>query len=725
MASPARIIAQLRRLDWARGLRAGLAVAAAMVVCRMLGLPMGWSALGAFEGNIVDNGGPYRVRFISIAMLMGAGSLGAVLATLASPHLAWTLVLTVVFSFVITYLRAAGPSFTTSSVIILVVYFVGLDHPAASLAGALSQAGLFLGGCAFAAILSLLLWPVYPFGHARRVIALCFGVLAQSLAEIDALLAEADAAKDQGSSWTARWFSLVQGFPNRMRSALEAARSSLGSVRARTPARSARGRNLAVLLEIADTLFSRGLAMIDLAERSAIEGNAEDIAFARQRLAWLGQAAVLVERGLDDRARLAEFLREGNTLIAGTRVANGAADSAGDAAMFAAAFHALQAECAQNLETALEALTGIWTGVDPIFSRRQVPGTPLQVRAEQRLRLKGRGALESLQENWTFASSALRHALRTSAVCVSSVLLVRALHLPYGEWMALTAVIVLQPYVAHTWQKSLQRVGGTIAGGVLAALLVVFIRTPEALIATVCITAFFTLAWFAVDYAWYCFFLTPTFVLLTVHGRHDWRIAGIRAMDTILGAALALVAVKLLWTESEHLRLGEILARSGEANEAYLAAMRRYWSTPNPEKAAANVDILAPARRHAGLANNESEEALERLMMEGTQNPAASVRTEHALAFATYSRRLTQGMVSVALVHPVPPGPEWVPFVDDLQDRLHRIAGLLRGENVELGKPQPQPLLPAGEEQSQATRLRQHVEVLEKSAQGIGPPPRL
>jgi uncharacterized membrane protein YccC len=712
-------MAQLRRLDWARGLRAGLAVGAAMVVCRMLGLPMGWSALGAFEGNIVDNGGPYRVRFVSIAMLMVGGSLGAVLASLASPHLAWALVLTAGFSFVITYLRAAGPQLTTSSVIILVVYFVGIDHPSATLAGALSQAGLFLGGCAFAAILSLLLWPVYPFGHARRVIALCFGVLAQSLAEMDALLVEADAAKDQGSAWTARWFSLAQGFPNRMRSALEAARSSLGSVRARTPARSARGRNLAVLLEIADILFSRGLAMIDLAERSAIEGNAEDIAFARRKLAWLGQAALLVERGLGDRARLAEFLRQGNTLIAAARVANGAADSAGSAAMFAAAFHALQAECAQNLEAALGALTGIWTGIDPVFSRRQVPATPHQVRAEQRLRLKSSGAFESLRENWTFTSSALRHALRTSAVCVSSVLLVRALHLPYGEWMAFTAVIVLQPYVAHTWQKSLQRVGGTIAGALLAALLMVLVRTPEALMGTVCLTSFFTLAWFAVDYAWYCFFLTPTFVLLTMHGRHDWRLAGIRAMDTILGAALALIAVKLLWTESEHLRLREILARSGQANADYLAAMRRYWSTLKAEKAAANVDILAPARRHAGLANNESEEALERVMMEGTQNPAASVRTEHALAFATFSRRLTQGMVSVALVHPVPPGPEWVPFVVDLEDRLHRIAGLLRGEDVELGQPQTQALLPAGEEHGQATRLRQQVEVLEKSAQGI------
>jgi hypothetical protein len=41
---------------------------------------------------------------------------------------------------------------------------------------------------------------------------------------------------------------------------------------------------------------------------------------------------------------------------------------------------------------------------------------------------------------------------------------------------------------------------------------------------------------------------------------------------------------------------------------------------------------------------------------------------------------------------------------------------------VELGKPQSQALLPAGEEQNQATRLLQQVNVLEKSAQGIGPP---
>jgi hypothetical protein len=82
-------------------------------------------------------------------------------------------------------------------------------------------------------------------------------------------------------------------------------------------------------------------------------------------------------------------------------------------------------------------------------------------------------------------------------------------------------------------------------------------------------------------------------------------------------------------------------------------------------------------------------------------------------------------MVTVALLHPSPPGSEWLPFVEDLEARLHRIAGLLRGDDVELATVQPQARLPAGEEQSQAMRLRRQMEVLEKSALDIGRAPRL
>jgi uncharacterized membrane protein YccC len=733
MGSPANFLADLRRLDWTRGLRAGLAVAVSMAVCRALHLPMSWSALGAFEGNIVDNGGPYRTRFTAIAMLMAGGGLGAVLASLASPHLpsshlTWTLALTAVFAFAITYLRAAGPPYTTSSVIILVVYFVGLDHPAPTLAVALNQAELFLGGCACAAVFSLFLWPVYPFRPARRSIGACYGVLAQSLLEIDEALAE-PAPQPEEAGWRSRWFGLAHSFPNRMRRALEAARGSLGSVRARTPARTLRGRNLAVLLETADILFGRALVLIELAERSLREAGSDEIRATRQRLVWLAQVSSLIEEGLEQPSRLARVER---AVIARIAAAHHAPRTVN---RFETALHAVEVECAQNIQTASEALAAATYGVAPAILvipladdsanadlLHQDPPHPDPLhQAEQRVRRQSPGTRELLRQNWTPASSALRHALRTAAVCVASVLLMRALHVPYGEWMALTAVIVLQPYVAHTWRKGVQRVGGTIAGGLLAAVLAVFIRSPEALIAAMCITSFFTLAWYAVDYAWYCFFLTPTFVLLTLHGQHGWNVAGIRAMDTLLGAALALIAVKLLWTESEHLRLGAILARSAVANQEYLAAMRRYWSTPQAGKADADRDILSPARRSAGLANTESEEALERLMMENIQGPAAAVRTEHALSFATYARRLTQGITTVALLYPMEPGRDWIDFVDDLGIRLHRIAALLQGEPVQPS--QSRATLPPGEEQGQGVRLRRQVEVLEKSALGLGASP--
>src|SRR5260370_37708719 len=50
----------VRSLHWTRGLRAGLAVAAAMVMCHMLGRPMGGAALGGFETILVDNGGAFQ-----------------------------------------------------------------------------------------------------------------------------------------------------------------------------------------------------------------------------------------------------------------------------------------------------------------------------------------------------------------------------------------------------------------------------------------------------------------------------------------------------------------------------------------------------------------------------------------------------------------------------------------------------------------------------------------
>src|ERR1700733_68026 len=110
----------LSRLQWKRGLRAGVAVAAAMVVCQMLGKPVGWAALGGFEAILVDNGGPYRSRLTNILPVLG-GVVGAV----SSTPLAIAFVVTAAFCFVIAFARVISQAVPSTSVIIIVLYFAG------------------------------------------------------------------------------------------------------------------------------------------------------------------------------------------------------------------------------------------------------------------------------------------------------------------------------------------------------------------------------------------------------------------------------------------------------------------------------------------------------------------------------------------------------------------------------------------------------------------------
>src|SRR3954453_13275889 len=97
-----RMLAILPSLHWRRGLRAGFAVATAMLVCRWLHQPMGWAALGGFEAVIVDNGGPYRTRLYTIASVLLGGALCAAIGILAPANLIAATLITAALCFAVT-----------------------------------------------------------------------------------------------------------------------------------------------------------------------------------------------------------------------------------------------------------------------------------------------------------------------------------------------------------------------------------------------------------------------------------------------------------------------------------------------------------------------------------------------------------------------------------------------------------------------------------------------
>jgi uncharacterized membrane protein YccC len=633
----------LRRLQWMRGLRAGVAVAAAMIVCRMLGKPMGWAALGGFEAILVDNGGPYRSRLQTLAAVLAGGALACVVGALASTPLVLAVVVTAAFCFAVTFARVVSQPIASTSVIVIVLYFAGFGGSAHTLSGALSNALAYVLGGAWTAVLTLGLWQVDPFRPARLAVAECYAVLANFTAGVH----WTEPASVEREAQRTRTHELQRT----MRLSMETARAALESTAARTTARTVRARNLTVLLETADILFAETIRWVELLEGA---GDAGSQAALMDSLAWVSGAERAVSRGLEQRPRDggAAFAPEGSYSLEHVRRRVEVIRARGEAGASAVGvlqyLAADEKDVLQNIEIGFEAVRAVWSGSEVRASGAVERWKGLEQRSPAVA--AGGGWLDAVRANWTFESLMMRHALRMAVVGGVDVLLMYRLHLSHGVWLAMTSLIVLQPHGSGTLLKLAQRVGGTIGGGFLAALLAAEIHTEAGVIAVITVTSVLTLATYAVDYGWYSFFLTPTFVLMSLPHLNDWHFAGVRILTTVVGAVVALTAMWLLWPEREAMQLGQLLGRGAAADAAYVRAMLRFWAVGAGDRAAADRELMAPARRRCGLSINDAEEALDRLMQEpsfGLRSSSGKDLKTTALTFVTYLRRLTRSVTAL------------------------------------------------------------------------------
>jgi uncharacterized membrane protein YccC len=378
-----------------------------------------------------------------------------------------------------------------------------------------------------------------------------------------------------------------------------------------------------------------------------------------------------------------------------------------------------------NVEVAFETVRALWSGVEP----RLTPTASVSTARRSLLANQGAPAipgsdwqaiLDAARANWTPRSMMMRHALRMMVVGAVDVMLMRTVHVSHGAWLAMTSIIVLQPSGTGTVRRGVQRVVGTIAGGVLAAIFAAAVHSQEGLIAVITVTSILTLATYAIDYAWYCFFLTPTFVLLSLPHLRDWHFAGVRMGTTLLGAVVAVIAMRLLWPEREQVELERLLARGALADATYVRAMVQYWQAldvqgSDESRIRADRSLLAPARRACGLALNDAEEMLDRLVLE--PRVGQSARWEEALTFATYLRRMTRAVTTLAIVGTY--NAVFVGRVEDVMKRLEAVsAALLEGSGSNLMLPDSTPQASNADDVSeyQMRRMERQVAVLERTA---------
>ncbi|MDQ2768319.1 MAG: YccS/YhfK family membrane protein, partial [Gemmatimonadota bacterium] len=160
------------KLAIGRGVRTAFALLLPVIAGDVLNQPiLSWAALGGWLGSLADKGGSYRTR----AATMGALAVLGTLCVFGGTETAHAVPLAVLSMFIVGVLggvaRVYGDEGSTVGLFIAVIFAVATGSPSTVPHVALLRAEIFLGGVAWAMVLSLVLWPLHPFRPVRRAVA--------------------------------------------------------------------------------------------------------------------------------------------------------------------------------------------------------------------------------------------------------------------------------------------------------------------------------------------------------------------------------------------------------------------------------------------------------------------------------------------------------------------------------------------------------------------------
>jgi uncharacterized membrane protein YccC len=158
-------------IDWKRASRAAINVAAPIAVGMLFGhLAIGiLVSIGSLVATVTAVSGPYRDRLRRSGLAVLAGAVGFLLGDIVGEQGWWTTGLIVLVAAISALISAAGNDASMASLQLLVYVVLGTHE--ATLVGPLVAVACFLGGAAFALLLSVAAWPVKATAPERTLVA--------------------------------------------------------------------------------------------------------------------------------------------------------------------------------------------------------------------------------------------------------------------------------------------------------------------------------------------------------------------------------------------------------------------------------------------------------------------------------------------------------------------------------------------------------------------------
>ncbi len=567
------------------GLRAGLSVAAIVVLHAWLNFPLLLlTALGSLLTCLADAGTPGQERLPPLfAFSVLGAAVGVIFGLARAQGLLFAVPLAGLAIFAASFGRIYGPAGMQVGNLLCVWIVLAVDIPQPSLNSALISGGMFFAGSVWAIVLTSLIWRIQTTAPFRRSIGDCYRTMAAMAQDMREILA----ARAGPAETAARWENNARLFRGAGRSAIEAARVNVLAL-ARTQGNG--GPRIArawLRLEAADQAFGALSGVADILEA----GTTADATVAARALRHLRNELLVIAHSIDtdepgDITRLTKSLGGIRGYVGGL----------GE-----------QEPLRALVTTITERLAVAVTLTAPENLR---PGSMPDGRSalswEERV-------LGPIRSNLHRSSSHLRHAAMSgfaAAVCLSYTL--HNEH-EYERWLIITLLMTMQPHFSLTWQRMLERIGGTVLGGLIASVLSLALHTPMTVSLAMFPLAVIAFTLRKVSYGLFLSALTPMIILLvesSTPGASEFHIALMRALYTIFGGVIALICSLALWPGRQPQRAVTEVRR---AIAAHAASADAVFGELLGEHGSERSDAM---RRQAGIASNTLEGALSRGMLE-------------------------------------------------------------------------------------------------------------
>ncbi len=295
---------------------------------------------------------------------------------------------------------------------------------------------------------------------------------------------------------------------------------------------------------------------------------------------------------------------------------------------------------------------------------------------------------QSARVIFRFRTENFRYALRLAGALTLALFISRFLPSRNSYWLPFTVMLVVQPYIGATLRKSLDRIVGTLTGGVAAGFLLFLPTTLFVKEALLFASSVLMVYYLRKNYAVAAFFITVSLVmLLAVEDSANPEKILWRGLITVAGSAIAIGAGFLLLPTWDRRKLPLHLAAAFEKNYQYLCFTLRTAGSTRRE--------WVQHKRAAEQANSRAFESFQRYLREPDIRQKVFITPYQVL---THNMRLTRELNQVQLEREVGssagvlPAAVVSPQVRTLGEKLRALAtGILdayKGRGLQSGEQQ-------------------------------------